>query len=118
VTDTVPSFDDLKRGHVVLAPDPFKTTDDATRPWAIINNEQHPFDNEQYVGMAMTTQTWYDKRIPLEEGDYRHRTAPRESSLVPHAVTALKPSFMTDYVCRICESPLDRAVAELATYLR
>jgi len=117
VTRTDPSFDSLKRGHVVLAPDPFKADDDATRPWVVVNNGSHPFDKQQYIVMGLTTQTWYDERIPLEESDFRHRKAPRESSLVPHAVASLKPELLTDYVCRIRDEPLDRAVETLTGYL-
>lgn len=117
MTTPVPSFDDLKRGHVILAPDPFKSDDDATRPWVIINNAAHPFDKQQYVVLGLTTQTWYDYRIPLEEEDYQHRKAPRDSSIVPHAVASLKPALMTDYVCRIRDEPLDVAVETLTEYL-
>ena len=83
----------------------------------IVNNESHPFDKQQYVVMGLTTRTWYDERIPLDEDDYRHRTAPRNSSIVPHAVASLKPTLMTDYVCRVCSDPLDRAVVKLTEYL-
>lgn len=112
-----PAFDDLKRGHVVLAPDPFTSDDDATRPWVVINNERHPFDAKQYVVMALTTRTWYDERIPLDEDAYRHRRAPRDSSIVPHAVASLRPALMTDYICRVRDDPIDRAVETLQEYL-
>lgn len=49
---TVPAFDDLERGHVILAPDPFTPHDDDTRPWVVVNNERHPFDKQQYVVMG------------------------------------------------------------------
>ncbi|WP_336001217.1 type II toxin-antitoxin system PemK/MazF family toxin [Halorientalis halophila] len=112
-----PDFESLRRGHVVLAPDPFKPDDEATRPWVIVNNERHPFDGEQYVVMGLTTRTWYDERIPLTDGDFRHRRAPRDSAIVPHAVASLDPALATDYVCRIRDSPIDRAVETLQTYL-
>jgi len=117
VTGTAPPFDDLERGHVVLAADPFKPDDDTTRPWIVVNNESHPFDKQQYVVMGLTTQTWYDERIPLDTDDYRHRKAPRESSIVPHAVASLEPALMTDYVCRVHDAPVDRAVETLVEYL-
>jgi mRNA-degrading endonuclease toxin of MazEF toxin-antitoxin module len=117
VTDH-PPVDELERGHTVLASDPFKPDGDATRPWVVVNNERHPFDREQYVVMALTTRTWYDERIPLTDADSRHRQAPWDSSIVPHAVTTLAPSLMTDYVCRIRKEPLDTAVDTLLTYLR
>lgn len=117
MTGSVPLFDDLERGHVVLAPDPFKPDGDATRPWVVVNTERHPFDKAQYVVMGLTTQTWYEQRIPLEASDYRHRSAPRDSSIVPHAVASLGPTLMTDYVCRVRDEPLDRAVETLTNYL-
>lgn len=117
MTGERPAFESLERGHVVLAPDPFKSTADATRPWVVVNNERHPFDGQQYVVMALTTRTWYEDRIPLGEEDYRHRRAPRDSSVVPHAVASLAPALMTDYVCRVRDRPLDRAVATLEDYL-
>lgn len=43
----VPAFDDLERGHVILALDPFTPNDHDTRPWVVANNERHPFDKEQ-----------------------------------------------------------------------
>lgn len=118
MSGTVPAFDALSRGHVVLAPDPFKSDADATRPWVVVNNETHPFDEEQYVVMGLTTRTWYDERVPLTAADYRHRRAPRDSSVVPHAIASLGPAMMTDYVCRVRDEPLDRAVDTLMGYLR
>jgi hypothetical protein len=82
----IPTFDDLKRGHVVLAPDPFKDSDELTRPWVVVNNETHPFDSEQYIVMGLTTRTW-------------------------------QPSLMTDYICRVRDEPLDKAVEMLVDYL-
>ena len=113
-----PPVDELERGHTVLASDPFKPNDDATRPWVVVNNERHPFDREQYVVMALTTQTWYDERVPLTDAGFRDRQAPRDSSIVPHAVASLAPSLMTDYVCRIHKEPLNAAVDTLFGYLR
>ncbi len=112
-----PAFDDLERGHVVLAPDPFKPDDDATRPWVVANSESHPFDGQQYVVLGMTTRTWYDARVPLSGDSYTHRQAPRDSAIVPHAVTSLSPGMMTDYVCRVRDEPVDRAVEMLVEYL-
>lgn len=114
---TIPAFDELRRGHVVLAPDPFKSDHEATRPWVVINTDRHPFDGEQYVVMGLTTRTWYDDRIPLAADDYRHRSAPETSSIIPHAVASLSPSLVTDYVCRIHNEPLNRAVETLLPYL-
>ena len=70
-----------------------------------------------YVVMGLTTRTWDDERVPIAEDEYRHRKAPRDSAIVPHAVASLSPALMTDYVCRIDDEPLDRAVDILTVYL-
>lgn len=67
--------------------------------------------------MALTTRTWYDERVELTEGDFRHRQAPARSSIVPHALASLQPRFVTDYVCRVRDGLLDDAVSTLQTYL-
>lgn len=66
--------------------------------------------------MGLTTKTWYETRLPLEAEDYRHCQAPRDSAIVPHAIASLRPALMTDYVCRIRDGPLDRAVEILVDY--
>lgn len=70
------------------------------------------------IPVVRRSRTRYDERIPLDDDDYRHRSAPRDSSIVPHAVASLKPDLMTDYVCRIRDDVLDRAVETLVEYLR
>jgi hypothetical protein len=70
------------------------------------------------IVMTLTTRTWHDERIPLDEEDYVHRRAPEDSSVVPHSVASVKPSLMTDYICRVRDKPLDEAVRTLVEYLR
>ena len=57
MSGSTPTFDDLERGHVVLAPDPFDMADDTTRPWVVVNDESHPFDKRQYIVLGLTTRT-------------------------------------------------------------
>lgn len=112
-----PHFDDLERGDVVLAPDPFRTADDATRPWVVANRPTHPFHGEQYVTFALTSRTWFDERVALTADDYVHRRAPADSSIVPHAPASIQPRLMADYVCRLRPEPVDQAVEMLFDYL-
>lgn len=114
---TSPTIRRSRTGPRRFGPRSVKPDDDATRPWVVVNNERHPFDKQQYVVLGLTTQTWYGERVPLDEDDCRHRTAPRDSSIVPHAVASLKPVLMTDYVCRVRDEPLDRVVEKLTEYL-
>ena len=102
-------------GDVIFGDDAFKQ--DGERPWLVVNNESHPFDGEQYVVMGLTTRTWYDDRVPLGEDDFVEGTAPRDSSVVPHAVTSLQPHLITEYVCRVSQEAVDNSVEVLVEYL-
>jgi hypothetical protein len=64
----------------------------------------------------LTARTWYDQRVPLTEADYVHRRAPAGSSIVPHAPMSIGPSAITDYVCRVSDDAIDRAVELLFEY--
>ena len=55
-----------ERGDVIRSSDPFKLGEDRQRPWLIVNNESHPFDDEQFVAVAVSTKE-YEASIPLEE---------------------------------------------------
>jgi hypothetical protein len=43
------------RGDVVRSVDPFKLGGEAQRPWLLVNNRSHPFGDEQYVAVAVST---------------------------------------------------------------
>lgn len=117
MTPEADTFDALQRGDVVLAPDPFDGDPDSARPWAVVNNHQHPFDGDQYVTMALTTRTWYDDRVPLGESDFERGQTPDSSALVPHAIASVQPRVLTEYVCRLRSAPVDEAVDRLTMYL-
>ncbi|MFW5911741.1 MAG: hypothetical protein ACOCQV_03275 [Halolamina sp.] len=34
--------------------DPFKLGTDRQRPWLVVNNASHPFDDEQFVAVAIS----------------------------------------------------------------
>ena len=43
-----------QRGEIVWGPDPFKSGENP-RPWLILNNESHPFGDEEYMTVTLTT---------------------------------------------------------------
>ncbi|ELZ45279.1 hypothetical protein C463_06647 [Halorubrum californiense DSM 19288] len=49
---------------MVRSSDPFKTGDERQRPWLIVNNESHPFGDEQFVAVAVSTKE-YPESIAL-----------------------------------------------------
>ena len=42
-----------QRGDVVWGPDPFKSGENP-RPWLILNNDTHPFGDEEYMTVTLT----------------------------------------------------------------
>lgn len=74
-----------ERGDVVPSDDPFKLGEDRRRPWLICSNTSHPFDDEQYVAVAVTTREYGDS-LALEPDVREVGGVPRDSFVSPRAV--------------------------------
>jgi hypothetical protein len=59
-----------ERGDIVRSSDPFKLGEERQRPWLIINNDSHPFSDEQFVAVAVSTKA-YDDSLALSEDVWR-----------------------------------------------
>lgn len=57
-----------RRGDVVWGPDPFKSGENP-RPWLILNNDAHPFGDEEYMTVTLTT-TPHDEGVSIDESDW------------------------------------------------
>ena len=82
----VPAFDDLQRGHVVPASDPFRPEKDATRPWVgtqlLLRAVPRPLDPHSVcLYPASSSRKVRDGLV----GDGLDETV-IESSLLPHDV--------------------------------
>lgn len=51
-----------ERCDVVRSEDPFKLGTERQRPWLICNNDAHPFSDEQFLAVAVSTKE-YDQSI-------------------------------------------------------
>ena len=71
-----------ERGDVVRSSDPFKLGEDRQRPWLIINNDTHPFDDEQYVAVAISTKE-YDDSLALTDAVWEACGVPQNSFVSP-----------------------------------
>lgn len=106
-----------QRGDIVEVGDPF-TAGDATRPFLVVNTDSHPFHEEQYIAVALTTRTWYDETMPLSETDFVDGGVPEDSSIVPWGVTSPATDDVTDWFGRVEQPVVDEAVKQLVGYLR
>jgi hypothetical protein len=104
------------RGDVVEAGDPF-TDANTSRPFLVVNTDAHPFHGDQYVAVTLTTKTWYDETIGLDDADFVEGGVPERSSIVPWGVASPGHEDITDWFGRIDEDVVDRAVEDLIGYL-
>lgn len=106
------------RGDVVIATDPFSDDGSTGRPFLVISTEETPFHGEQYIALALTTRTWHEERIPLEDSHWIDGGAPESSSIMPWSVNAVKSEWMDYRQGTLRENIVDQAVDCVVAYLQ
>ena len=106
-----------ERGDVVRSVDPFKLGEDSQRPWLIVNNESHPFVDEQYVAVAISTKQ-YEDSLALESDVWETGGVPRESFVSPWAVHSPRIEDLIAWQGRVTDEFVGDVVDSLETYLR
>lgn len=104
-----------QRGDVVWGPDPFKPGENS-RPWLILNNDAHPFGDEEYMTVTVTT-TQHDEGVPLDDADWIEGGMPRQSYVSPWTVASPKHAAIVRRQGRLEESFVRTVVDALETYL-
>lgn len=93
--DEIVAFD---RGDVVWGIDPFKSNDGGSgivpRPWVVISDESVPFHPEQYRCVTLTSRTWHERSIPIDDDDWLEGGAPETSAILPWSVSAIKHDLL------------------------
>lgn len=85
------------RGDVVRSVDPFKLGDAAERYWLILSDETHPFADEQYIAVAITTSR-HDPELPIPETAWTNGELPRTSYVSPWALHSPRVEDITDRI--------------------
>ena len=104
-----------QRGDVVWGPDPFKSTENP-RPWLILNNDAHPFGEEEYMTVTLTT-TPHDATVPIESDDWVEGGMPRQSYASPWAIASPKHAAIVRRQGRLQEAFVRTVIGALQTYL-
>lgn len=102
-----------QRGDVVWGPDPFKSGENP-RPWLIQNNDTHPFGDEEYMTVTLTT-TPHDEGISLDDADWVEGGMPRQSYASPWAVASPKHAAIVRRQGRLKETFVQTVVVGAAT---
>lgn len=105
----------FSRGTVIFATDPFKS--DAGRPFLVISDSETPFHGDQYIALALTTRTWYEERIELENEDWVDGGAPASSSIMPWSVNAVNADWVSHEQGRLRDGVVRQAIDRLTSYL-
>lgn len=104
------------RGDVLWSRDPFKDDPDAGRPWLVLNNETHPFREEQSMSVALST-SGYEPALPIEAGDWLDGGLPRRSYALPWAVHSPRHRYVHRRIGRLTVGLVDRVVDALGSYV-
>ncbi|WP_248518204.1 hypothetical protein [Salinarchaeum laminariae] len=105
------------RGDVVRSVDPFKLGGDRQRPWLIVNNESHPFDDEQFLAVAISTKE-YEESLALIDEHWTTGGVPRASFVSPWAVHSPRAEDLIAWQGRVTDRFVDEVVDSIETYLR
>lgn len=105
------------RGDVVRSSDPFKLGEDRQRPWLVVSTDEHPFDDEQCIAVAISTKE-YDRSLSLDSDVWTVGGVPRESFVSPWAVHSPRAEDFVAWQGRVTDEFVGQVVDELTTYLR
>jgi hypothetical protein len=124
----------IVRGDIVWTFDPFHAllqafrdeeefsidTGDPTevdeRPFLVVNKQNHPFDQEEFIAMLVTTKR-RSQALELRAEDFERGGMPQQSFLSPWVVGTIKKEFLTGFQGTIEASRVDDAVREVNRYI-
>ena len=104
-----------RRGDVLWGPDPFKSGE-SPRPWLVLNTDAHPFGDEQYMTVTLTTRP-HDGTVPIEDDDWLAGGMPRDSYASPWSIASPKHESVIRRQGRLRESFVRTVVDEMQRYL-
>jgi len=88
------------RGDVVRSVDLFKLGEAAERFWLILNDEDHPFADEQYIAVAIST-SLHEPGLSIPEGAWEDGGLPRASYVSPWALHSPRVEDITERVGKV-----------------
>lgn len=107
-----------ERGDVVFGYDPF-TDRDSPRPWLISSGDGHPFRGDQYIAITLTSKSYHEGFVPLDEGDWIRGGMPEDSCVVPWGIASPGHADLDHdrYQGRIAETVVDDVARRVPKFL-
>jgi len=94
-----------------------KTGADKQQPWLVVNNDRHPFADEQFIAVAVSRYR-YESSIALSEEVRETGGVPESSFVAPWSVHSPRIEDVTVWQGRMTETFVDRVVDEQQSYVR
>lgn len=105
-----------ERGDIVRSSDPFKLGEDQQRPWLILNNDSHPFGEQQYIAVAVSTKE-YEDSLALESRVWDVGGVPQASFVSPWAVHSPRIEDIVAWQGRVTDEFVEEVLEALKAYL-
>lgn len=105
-------------GDIVFGADPFRG-DESARPWLVLSNHDgRPFHGDQYIVVTLTTRTWMDGLITIDDSDWVRGGTPSKSRIVPWGVQSISSAEIDYWQGTIERSLVADAIEALVTELQ
>jgi hypothetical protein len=106
----------VEQSDVLWTEDPFKGSTGAQRPLVVLSNDSHPFHDEQWIAVALST-TPRPGAIVLTDDDWANGTLPERSYAYPWAVLSPRIEHVDYVVGSVTAAFVERIVTEVDRYL-
>lgn len=107
----------VEQGDVLWTEDPFKGSTDARRPRVVLSNDSHPFRDEQWIAVALSTVP-RPRAIELTDDDWVAGTLPQRSYAYPWAVLSPRIEHVDYVVGSVTTEFVGRIVTEVKGHLK
>lgn len=107
---------DLSNGDVVWSEDLYKEGD-AGRPLLVVGNAEMADHGMQFVCVNLTSRTYHDHSIAIDEGDYENAPLPLESHALPWVFQTVSREHVQRYVTSITDEKHREITNEARSYL-
>jgi|AntDeeMetagen285_2_1112576.scaffolds.fasta_scaffold13831_3 mRNA-degrading endonuclease toxin of MazEF toxin-antitoxin module len=106
----------LIQGQLVVALDPFKDAESASRPFLILNTSKHPYSGNQYLATAISTQP-REEAVQITNDDIEHGTLDKTSYVNPWAVTTIEAKDIGQQIGVLDHDVVATVLSELSSMI-
>ena len=105
----------VDQGDVILGPDFIGGNN--RRPFLVISNDEHPFNNEECLVVLITT-TERDEAVPLPEEKFESGKLPKESYSSPWTITTLKTNVIEKKIGELNSQTVEEIADKVTEYIQ